>query len=73
VRGDQGVGPVRVEVTDRGGCGVPGLRSAGREAGGDWGLRLEAALAVWQGWQRGSRKVTRPGRAVNGICARRWT
>jgi hypothetical protein len=46
------------------------VRSAGREAGGDWGLRLAAALSVWQG---GRRRVTRPGRAVNGICARRRT
>ena len=39
-------GVVRVEVTDRSGPRVPGLRSAGREAEGGRGLQLVAGLAA---------------------------
>ena len=54
-----GDGVVRVEVTDRGGAGVPGLRPAGRDAEGGRGLQLVAGLAARWGWQRrGGRTVT---------------
>jgi anti-sigma regulatory factor (Ser/Thr protein kinase) len=59
-------GVVRVEVTDRGGRGVPQLRACGGEAEGGRGLRLVAGLAARWGWRRrGGRVVTwfelRPG------------
>jgi len=52
-------GVVRVEVTDRGGRGVPQLRACGGEAEGGRGLRLVAGLATSWGWRRrGGRTVT---------------
>ena len=54
-----GDGLVRVEVTDRGGPGVPRLRPAGAGAEGGRGLELVAALAARWGWRRrGGRIVT---------------
>jgi anti-sigma regulatory factor (Ser/Thr protein kinase) len=53
-------GVVRVEVTDRGGSGVPRLRPCGGEAedGRGLGLGLVARLAARWGWQRrGGRTV----------------
>ena len=50
---------VRVEVTDRAWAGTPELRPAGRDAEGDRGLQLVAALAVrWGSRRRGGRMVT---------------
>lgn len=52
-------GVVRVEVTDRGGRGVPQLRACGGEAEGGRGLGLVAGLAARWGWRRrGGRMVT---------------
>ena len=52
-------GVVRVEVTDRGGPGVPQLRACGGEAEGGRGLGLVAGLAARWGWRRrGGRTVT---------------
>ena len=49
---------VRVEVTDRGGPGVPGLRSADCDAEGGRGLQLVKGLAArWGLRQRGGRTV----------------
>jgi len=57
VRGAGGV--VRVEVTDRGGRGVPQLRACGGEAEGGRSLRQVAGLATSWGWRRrGGRTVT---------------
>jgi anti-sigma regulatory factor (Ser/Thr protein kinase) len=54
-----GGGVVRVEVTDRGGRGVPGLRPAGCDAEGGRGLQLVAGLAARWGWrQRGGRTLS---------------
>ena len=54
-----GEGLVRVEVTDRGGPGVPRLRPAGGDAESGRGLELVAALAARWGWRRrGGRTVT---------------
>lgn len=54
-----GDGLVRVEVTDRGGPGVPRLRQAGSDAESGRGLELVAALAARWGWRRrGGRTVT---------------
>src|ERR1017187_5161525 len=54
-----GDGMVRVEVTDRGGPGVPELRPAGRDAEGGRGLQLVDGLAARWGWLRcGGRMVT---------------
>jgi serine/threonine-protein kinase RsbW len=51
-------GVVRVEVTDRGGRGVPQLRACDGEAEGGRGLRLVAELAASWGWRRrGGRTV----------------
>jgi anti-sigma regulatory factor (Ser/Thr protein kinase) len=47
-----GDGLVRVEVTDRGGPGVPELYSAGRDAEGGRGLQMVAGLSVRWGWRR---------------------
>jgi anti-sigma regulatory factor (Ser/Thr protein kinase) len=47
-----GDGVIRVEVTDRGGPGVPELRPAGRDAEGGRGLRLVAGLAARWGWRQ---------------------
>jgi anti-sigma regulatory factor (Ser/Thr protein kinase) len=55
-------GIVRVEVTDRGGPGVPRLRSAGGDAEGGRGLELVATLAAGWGWRR------RGGRTVTWYC-----
>ncbi len=50
---------VRVEVTDRGGPGVPELSPAGRDAEGGRGLQLVAGLTARWGWRRrGGRTVT---------------
>jgi anti-sigma regulatory factor (Ser/Thr protein kinase) len=50
---------VRVEVTSRGGSGVPQLRPAGRDAEGGRGLELVAVLSARWGWRRrGGRTVT---------------
>jgi anti-sigma regulatory factor (Ser/Thr protein kinase) len=52
-------GVVRVEVTDRGGRGMPQLRPCGSEAESGRGLRLVAELAAsWGWWRRGGRTVT---------------
>jgi len=52
-------GVVRVEVTDRGGRGVPQLRPCGGEAEDGRGLGLVAGLAASWGWRRsGGRTVT---------------
>ena len=52
-------GVVRVEVTDRGGPGVPELRRADRGAEDGRGLGLVAALTARWGWRRrGRRTVT---------------
>ncbi|MGH3188651.1 MAG: ATP-binding protein [Streptosporangiaceae bacterium] len=54
-----GGGVVRVEVADRGGPGVPELRSAGGDAEGGRGLQLVAGLAARWGWlRRGGRTVS---------------
>jgi anti-sigma regulatory factor (Ser/Thr protein kinase) len=54
-----GDGLVRVEVTDRGGPGVPRLRPAGSDAESGRGLELVAALAAgWGSQRRGGRTVT---------------
>jgi anti-sigma regulatory factor (Ser/Thr protein kinase) len=54
-----GDGMVRVEVSDRGGSGVPVLGPAGRDAEGGRGLQLVAGLAARWGWRRrGGRMVT---------------
>jgi anti-sigma regulatory factor (Ser/Thr protein kinase) len=54
-----GDGLVRVEVTDRGGPGVPELYSAGRDAEGGRGLQMVAGLAARWGYRRrGGRTVT---------------
>ena len=54
-----GDGLVRVEVTDRGGPGMPRLRPAGGDAESGRGLELVAALAARWGWRRrGGRIVT---------------
>ena len=54
-----GDGMVRVEVTDRGGPGVPELGPTGRDAEGGRGLQLVAGLAARWGWRRlGGRTVT---------------
>jgi serine/threonine-protein kinase RsbW len=54
-----GDGLVRVEVTDRGGPGVPELCPAGRAAEGGRGLQMVAGLAARWGWRRrGGRTVT---------------
>jgi anti-sigma regulatory factor (Ser/Thr protein kinase) len=54
-----GDGMVRVEVTDRGGPGVPELSPAGRDAEGGRGLQLVAGLTARWGWRRrGGRTVT---------------
>lgn len=54
-----GGGVVRVEVTDWGGRGVPGLRSARCDAEGGRGFQLVEGLAARWGWrQRGGRTVT---------------
>jgi anti-sigma regulatory factor (Ser/Thr protein kinase) len=54
-----GNGVVRVEVTDRGGPGVPELRPACRDADGGRGLQLVAGLAARWGWrQRDGQTVT---------------
>jgi anti-sigma regulatory factor (Ser/Thr protein kinase) len=54
-----GDGVVRVEVTDRGGPGVPELYPAGRDVEGGRRLRLVAGLAARWGWRRrGGRTVT---------------
>jgi anti-sigma regulatory factor (Ser/Thr protein kinase) len=54
-----GDGVVRVEVTDRGGPGVPELQPAGGDAEGGRGLQLVAGLAARWGWRRrGGRSVT---------------
>ncbi|MGO8890163.1 MAG: ATP-binding protein [Streptosporangiaceae bacterium] len=47
-----GDGMVRVEVSDRGGPGVPELGPAGRDAEGGRGLQLVAGLAARWGWRR---------------------
>ena len=50
---------VRVEVTDRGGPEVPGLRSVGCDAEGGRGLQLVEGLAArWGLRQRGGRTMT---------------
>ena len=46
-----GDGVVRVEVTDRGGSGVPEVHQAGGEADGGRGLVLVEGLAARWGWQ----------------------
>ncbi len=52
-------GVVRVEVTDRGGRGMPQLRPCGSEAESGRELRLVAELAASWGWRRrGGRTVT---------------
>jgi len=52
-------GIVRVEVTDRGGPGMPELCPAGRDAEGGRGLQLVDGLAARWGWlRRGGRMVT---------------
>jgi anti-sigma regulatory factor (Ser/Thr protein kinase) len=52
-------GVVRVDVTDRGGRGMPQLRPCGSEAESGRGLRLVAELAASWGWRRrGGRTVT---------------
>ncbi len=51
-------GVVRVEVTDRGGSGVPQLRACGGEAEDGRGLGLVAGLAARWGRRRGGRTVT---------------
>jgi anti-sigma regulatory factor (Ser/Thr protein kinase) len=57
VRASDGV--VRVEVTDRGGRGMPQLRPCGSEAESGRGLRLVAELAASWGWRRrGGQMVT---------------
>jgi len=48
---------VRVEVTDRGGPGVPELGPAGRDADGGRGLQLVARLAARWGWRRRSGRM----------------
>jgi anti-sigma regulatory factor (Ser/Thr protein kinase) len=54
-----GNGVVRVEVSDRGGPGVPALGHAGRDAEGGRGLQLVAVLAARWGWlRRGGRTVS---------------
>ena len=54
-----GDGVIRVEVTDRGGPGVPELRPSGRDAEGGRGLQLVAGLAARWGWRQcGGRTVT---------------
>jgi anti-sigma regulatory factor (Ser/Thr protein kinase) len=54
-----GNGVVRVEVTDRGGPGVPEPRPFDGEADGGRGLGLVARLAARWGWRRrGGRTVT---------------
>jgi anti-sigma regulatory factor (Ser/Thr protein kinase) len=54
-----GNGVVRVEVSDRGGPGVPELGHADRDAEGGRGLQLVAVLAVRWGWRRrGGRTVS---------------
>jgi anti-sigma regulatory factor (Ser/Thr protein kinase) len=54
-----GVGMVRVEIDDRSGPGVLGLRPAGGEADDGRGLVLVEGLATRWGWQRcGGRTVT---------------
>jgi anti-sigma regulatory factor (Ser/Thr protein kinase) len=54
-----GDGIVRIEVTDRGGPGVPELQPAGRDADGGRGLQLVAGLAARWGWRRrGGRTMT---------------
>jgi anti-sigma regulatory factor (Ser/Thr protein kinase) len=52
-----GDGIVRVEVSDRAGPGTPKLCSAGRDAEGDRGLQLVAALAARWGWRRRGRRI----------------
>jgi anti-sigma regulatory factor (Ser/Thr protein kinase) len=52
-----GGGVVRVEVTDRGGRGVPQLRASGGEAEGGPGLGLVAGLAARWGWRRRSGRM----------------
>ena len=52
-----GDGVIRVEVTDRGGPGVPELRPAGRDAEGGRGLQLVAGLAARWGWRRRGRRM----------------
>jgi anti-sigma regulatory factor (Ser/Thr protein kinase) len=50
---------VRVEVTDRGGPGIPELNPTGQDAEGGRGLQLVAGLAARWGWRRrGGRTVT---------------
>jgi anti-sigma regulatory factor (Ser/Thr protein kinase) len=54
-----GDGVVRVEVTDRGGPGVPKLQLAGGDTEGGRGLQLVAGLAARWGWRQcGGRTVT---------------
>jgi anti-sigma regulatory factor (Ser/Thr protein kinase) len=54
-----GDGVVRVEVTDRGGPGVPELQLAGGDAEGGRGLQLVAGLAARWGWRQcGGQTVT---------------
>jgi serine/threonine-protein kinase RsbW len=43
---------VRVEVTDRGGPGIPELNPIGQDAEGGRGLQLVADLAARWGWHR---------------------
>jgi anti-sigma regulatory factor (Ser/Thr protein kinase) len=52
-------GLVRVEVTDRGGPGVPRVRPAGGDAEDGRGLAMVTALTAGWGWRRrGGRTVT---------------
>jgi anti-sigma regulatory factor (Ser/Thr protein kinase) len=52
-------GVVRVQVTDRGGPGVPRLQACGSDAEDGRGLGLVAGLAARWGWRRrGGRMVT---------------
>jgi anti-sigma regulatory factor (Ser/Thr protein kinase) len=48
----EGDGAVRVEVTDRGGSGVPQLRPVDLDAEGGRGLQLVAGVAARWGWRR---------------------